>query len=282
MLTSVFYATNPPSSDAFPPTSLLSPSTVEMGYFENACQLCAASTNVARLRTKTEPRSDGWGYGDDYYAGDESNCRCMLFPEKSGCSVGSNQAGPDELELEVHFPGPGCCFEGGYSGLRILAAEMKNMNTPRYLVRKPLRYRSGERKQEDELDYEKDSEFFITSMTETPPLDSDPGDLVNVRYGVQSFFPQNYMVQGDEDEEDGGPWGVPVHESCWKIFERVSKQKLGRVDLQGFMALWYRQACGNCMFNNMKQDPMIQKCREQWWIHIPGTEVFFDSIYIHL
>jgi ribosomal protein S27AE len=33
-----------------------------------------------------------------------------------------------------------------------------------------------------------------------------------------------------------------------------------------------RQACGICGFQNLKQDPMIVKCREQFWEHIPGTE----------
>jgi len=36
--------------------------------------------------------------------------------------------------------------------------------------------------------------------------------------------------------------------------------------------MYQRQACGHCGFQNMKQDPIIVKCREQFWSHIPGTE----------
>ncbi len=71
-------------------------------------------------------------------------------------------------------------------------------------------------------------------QTTNPPDDFEPGELANVRFGINNFFPQNYSVLDDNDQG----CGVPVHESCWKIFERVSKMRLGEVDLQGFMALW--------------------------------------------
>lgn len=103
---------------------------------------------------------------------------------------------------------------------------------PRYIVRKP---RNAEPDKE-ETDYEKNSDFFITSQTTCPPDDFEPGGLAHVRYGVYTFFPQNYEVGVNFDESG---WGVPVHDACWKIFERVSKMRIGEVDLQGFMALWF-------------------------------------------
>lgn len=105
------------------------------------------------------------------------------------------------------------------------------MNLPRYIVLKPKDFDTEPEEQED---YERKSDFFVTSQTTCPPDDFEPGDLAHVRFGVDNFFPQNYSVV-DWDEQE---WGVPVHDSCWKIFERVSKMRLGEVDLQGFMALW--------------------------------------------
>jgi hypothetical protein len=106
------------------------------------------------------------------------------------------------------------------------------MNLPRYIVRKP----SHADPDEAEADYEKSSDFFITSQTTCPPDDFEPGELVHVRYGVSNFYPENYDVGVDFDESG---WGVPVHDACWKMFERISSVKTGEVDLQGFMALWF-------------------------------------------
>ena len=97
-----------------------------MGYNEVCCQFCAVSFNIARLRTKYEPEEAGWGYSSGlYYSGDEASSRCSVF-EKSGCEnieleEDERGYGPGEL----HLPGPGCTFDGGYSGHRIGVEEMK-------------------------------------------------------------------------------------------------------------------------------------------------------------
>jgi hypothetical protein len=105
------------------------------------------------------------------------------------------------------------------------------MNLPRYIILKPTNKNTELERQED---YELKSDFFVTSQTTCPPNDFEPGELAQVRFGIDNFYPQNYSVVEWDDQE----WGVPVHAACWKIFERVSKQRLGEVDLQGFMALW--------------------------------------------
>lgn len=198
-----------------------------MGYSETSCQICAISLNIARCRLRSEPLDAGWGYsGPDYYSGDPYSSQCDILSDLSGCST---EEGPAPSS-ETHFPGPLCTYTGGYSGLRIRADEMKGMNFPRYIVRRP-----------DEMDidgeapeYEKRSDFFLTAQTVTPQDDFDCGRLDKVRYGVDNLFPQNYQVVEDGDMETG----VPVHVACWKIFERLSMMRLGRVELQGFMALW--------------------------------------------
>jgi hypothetical protein len=111
------------------------------------------------------------------------------------------------------------------------------MNLPRYIVRKPLHAFL----EKDDEDYEKISDFFITSQTTTTPDDFEPGEFAYVRYGVQSFEPINYEVTPGLAFQGSPPspwWGIPVHDACWKIFERISKKRTGEVDLQGFVALW--------------------------------------------
>jgi hypothetical protein len=95
-----------------------------MGYTENCCQLCAVSINVARMRTKNEPPSEGWGYaGGAYYSGDSELSQCTVFPGQSGCE---HVKDGDELWSPwEHFPGRHCTFTGGYNGWKIGADEMK-------------------------------------------------------------------------------------------------------------------------------------------------------------
>lgn len=105
------------------------------------------------------------------------------------------------------------------------------MRLSRYIIKKP----GNISEEEDAPDYEKCSDYFITDQSITAQDHWQPGDLPRYRYGVNAFLAMNYEVVN----EHGFPRGVPVHDSCWKIFERVSKLRLGRVDLQGFMALWH-------------------------------------------
>ncbi|KAF7870596.1 hypothetical protein EAF04_004340 [Stromatinia cepivora] len=228
-----------------------------MDYYENCCQICGVSFNLARYRTKYEAAEAGWGYSNGlYYSGDTSSC---LETDEEGRCEDITVNGVED----VHIAGLGCIFNGGYSGHRISVEEMKNMRLSRYIIKKPR----NTPEEKDAADYEKCSDFFITDQT-TTTQNYEPGNLPRDRYGVDSFFPQNYLVITDEGEF----FGVPVHDACWKIFERVSKLRLGRVDLQGFMALWYRSACGTCSFQTIKQERIVNECKQQFWSHVPGTE----------
>jgi len=108
------------------------------------------------------------------------------------------------------------------------------MNLPRYIVKKPL-----ELNEEDEgvqEDYESRSEYFVTSHTIRPTVQrAYNSPLSLVRFGIEYFRPRNCAVL----EEDGNAYGIPIHDACWKIFERVCTLRLGGVDLQGFVALWW-------------------------------------------
>ncbi|KAM0170132.1 hypothetical protein ACHAPC_008177 [Botrytis cinerea] len=196
-----------------------------MAYSENVCQICAVSFNLARCRTKYEPPEAAWGVSTSmYYA--RGTTTCYDLSEESGCEKKARY-GP----LTEHIAGPNCVFGGGYSGHRISVAQMKDMRLSRYIIKKP----ENISEEEDAPDYEKCSDYFITDQSITTQDHWQPGDLPRYRYGVNTFLAMNYEVVN----EHGFPRGVPVHDSCWKIFERVSKLRLGRVDLQGFMALWH-------------------------------------------
>ena len=110
------------------------------------------------------------------------------------------------------------------------------MNTPRYIVKKP----AAAQEDAHSTPFELVSDYFLTAQTTTPPDDFESGNFALVRYGIPNVFPQNYAVT-DEPE-----CGVPVHASCWEIFQRVSELRLGRVELQGLMELWEVCSLSSC------------------------------------
>ena len=119
------------------------------------------------------------------------------------------------------------------------------MRLPRYIIRKPTNWDFD---MEEQNEYERRSDYFVTSQSTEPPDESKPGPLSKVRFGVNEFYPSNYVRPRDLAPSEGTrPVGIPVHDGCWKIFERVSKLRLGYVDLQGFMALWHV-----CVSRNLK------------------------------
>ena len=112
------------------------------------------------------------------------------------------------------------------------------MTLPRYIVGKP----SHGYENEEQADYERASDFFITSQTAEQVDNNAPGAFDVQRFDLShcchngdcAFLPQNDDVMGD-----GRRFGIPVHDACWKIFEKVSEMSSGKVDLQGLVALWW-------------------------------------------
>jgi hypothetical protein len=103
------------------------------------------------------------------------------------------------------------------------------MRFTRYIIPKP----KDTVDEEDAPDYEKCSDYFISDQSITTQDVFDAGELPRVRYGVNWFCAQNSEVGGGDD------MAVAVHDACWKMFEHISQLRFGKVDLQGFMALWW-------------------------------------------
>jgi hypothetical protein len=113
------------------------------------------------------------------------------------------------------------------------------MSLPRYIIRKPPRpYADPTLENEVQSDYEKNSDFFLSSQTTGPPRgNADHGPFSQIRYGITDCLPQNYdIAQGRVMRSE---LGIPVRGACWKILERVCELRVGEVDLQGFVALWW-------------------------------------------
>ncbi|KAL2075541.1 hypothetical protein VTL71DRAFT_484 [Oculimacula yallundae] len=231
-------------------------------HTEKSCQICAVSFNIGRVRTIHEPVSSGWDpTGSPYHHRDATSSLCSRYPSESGCQNVVVETPPDvhaESRYQ-HLAGPGCTFKGGYNGNRISETEMRGSNRVRYILREPVDVGVEGGK----------SEFFVSAETIDTPIERGSGTLREELYGVNSFVGQNYPMSGYRGEDDVA---IPVHDACWKIFERVSMKKLGRVDLDGFVALWWREACGGCGFKGLNQDSVLRDLKEKWWMHRTGTE----------
>ncbi|KAF8854699.1 hypothetical protein BDZ45DRAFT_627362 [Acephala macrosclerotiorum] len=220
-----------------------------MRHTSLVCQICSVPFSIGRIRTFYEPESCSWdSRGFQIFEQDPSASLCSIFPKESGCSNVKVRGG-DVLQ---HIAGMGCIFEAGYSGHRIGVEEMRGMGRCRYLVRKPKRNGVGDENEdsesEEEKEYEKDSEYFFTAPTTHIPLSDITKTLKFSKYGVlgSDFCAKNCPAYQSWPSWDDYPmtanWiGIPVHSACWKIFEKVSKQKLGRGDIDGFVALWARE-----------------------------------------
>jgi hypothetical protein len=96
----------------------------------------------------------------------------------------------------------------------------------------------------DEVDYERVSDVFVTSLT-TISSDWYSSWHFDPRYGVMGYsvYAENHLAGYYQHK---GQWrvggrtrpsmcGVPVHDACWKIFMKVCEAKLGAVDLRDSM-----------------------------------------------
>jgi hypothetical protein len=91
--------------------------------------------------------------------------------------------------------------------------------------------------------------------------------------------------------KDDDDWGLPFHPICFEIFKKISKERLGRVDVHG---LWEWRSVGSnipktnltinanskyqldCMyasfFENFPREFAAKNVLQQWWQHERGTE----------
>ncbi|KAK0125474.1 hypothetical protein ONS96_009312 [Cadophora gregata f. sp. sojae] len=238
-----------------------------------SCQLCSIPFTIGRVRTIHEPLSSSLDAttSSPYHLRDGSSSRCSRDSSSSGCQNIIVEK-PHDVHAESrlqHLAGEGCTFEGGYSGWRIGVREMRGMRGVRFVLPKK-RGAVDDEESGDEGECEEGSRFFVSEEIEGPFLEGENVyvKLPEERYGVTSFTPRNFPPISVAPDSIG----IPIHSTCFSIFSRISLQQLGRIDLDGFAALWYRKACGGCGFQGLNHDPVIGDLKERFWVHRVGTE----------
>ncbi|KAK5739442.1 hypothetical protein LTR17_005347 [Elasticomyces elasticus] len=235
-----------------------------MGYSERHCQLCGVSFNVARIRKADEPESAAWGnYGIDFMTAADAATACEI----EGCSNIPRPEHPDPNVSAAgeHIAGPNCELTLGYSGWRITAEEMRDI----------LRCLCIAAKSEDwqpevgDKDYEVDATYCFVAGVSHSPDEFSAEEMTPVRHGLEQTMINNEAMEGLGSDEE---WAIPVHEACFQMFERVSREKLGKVDLDGLWRLRDIEGDWPEGFKDPLKRSDIGIVSEQYYDCVQGTE----------
>ena len=76
----------------------------------------------------------------------------------------------------------------------------------------------------------------------------------------------------DADDDQDQDWGKPMHPACFSIFKRMSKERLGRIDINGLRLLWHKRGNYRNRFESFPGSPDIAMVNQQFYECVPGTE----------
>ncbi|KAL3418165.1 hypothetical protein PVAG01_09880 [Phlyctema vagabunda] len=265
-----------------------------MGYSEVLCRICGVSFNIGRVRRPGDPRSEGWALtGDhgngrglvDHNYGDCDDDLCQVIRRAKNDqedSIGDESRGKEETwiaasAVEMHYgdqrentpyeyehvAGPNCRNRNGYNGHLVTAQEMRGCNILQCLMRKNTSWV----RQPDDLDFEVESECFLSGISEhMPSRDIDFPIMFPPRHGLDDTVNADDIIWDEPSEV-----GMPFHPTCLDIFMRVSRLRLGKVDINGLRA-WFELEGDYDDVHKFPHDPNITASRDQSWMHLAGLE----------
>lgn len=199
-----------------------------------------------------------------------SESKDTMFPFKASdeCHHGPQYllGAAEEQHVGIeHIAGPGCESTSAYNGHKISAEEMFGCSTLQCLARKSnARYEQGVH---DE-DFEVTGAFFLTGLSDhMPSRDIDSPTVYPARHGCSDPNAENCLWDEDRAREAA----MPFHPPCLEIYKRASLLKTGCVDIDGLTG-WYTMEAEYGCFDSFPRHDNVEKCREQWWEHVRGTE----------
>ncbi|KAF2641925.1 hypothetical protein P280DRAFT_468412 [Massarina eburnea CBS 473.64] len=171
----------------------------------------------------------------------------------------------DLSEVE-HIAGPGCLHLAGYSGHDISVEEMRGCQVLQCLV--PKIKNSDFVPQDDDEDFEKEGDFFLSGLGDyMPSRDIDCPRVTPPRHGCRQPHAENHNWGLDFED----PHAMPFHPTCFEVFKRVSLLQNGNIDVSGLMDWWANHASEYDKFRNRVNHPDVKECRMQEWKHWHGT-----------
>ncbi|KAH6607714.1 hypothetical protein Trco_004027, partial [Trichoderma cornu-damae] len=165
-----------------------------------------------------------------------------------------------------HIAGPGCCNLGGFHGDRIAVEEMMDCQTVQGVFRKSQEWAP----QDDDMDFERESQHCrLTGLSDYMPALGGGLRCAPVRGEAVQCTASN---ESDAWNNMSG-WAVrvlPFHPTCFEIFIRISKQRMGVVSLDSLMELKSNQFTD--MFGERHPD-VVNASSDGWsWHCMIGSE----------
>ncbi|KAJ1333821.1 hypothetical protein MN608_03818 [Microdochium nivale] len=173
------------------------------------------------------------------------------FEPLSACWDAESYSGEDSQEEEdegnqdfddmryrfyEHIAGPDCAHNQGYNGHRISVDEMLHGHTAQFLARKRMLEDSGAAWEpaEDDLDFERDSDCFLTGLSRAAPVTDDSIRVLPERHGIDVIESDNFLYDWMNLDE----YGLPFHPTCFELYCQASRAAFnGRVEVDGLMEL---------------------------------------------
>ncbi|PTB70876.1 hypothetical protein BBK36DRAFT_1134092 [Trichoderma citrinoviride] len=165
-----------------------------------------------------------------------------------------------------HVAGPGCCNTRGYHGDRLSLDEMMDCHTVQGLYKKTEDWTpSG-----DDMDFERESkQYHLTGLSDCMPPNGGDVRCAPIRGGADWFHASN-LSDTWKDLFGWGTYVLPFHPTCFEIFIRISKQRMGTVSLDSLMKL----ECNGSrnMFGTRHPDVVDARNRGWKWACLLGSE----------
>lgn len=257
------------------------------------CQICGVGFTIGRHRTREEALAGtGTGPCDDFsrhswnnstgcqrggcsvidrsfrnYASQRTICITWDSPDDSpGAATPSHiepipTLGNDSIAMWTmeHLAGPDCPCEGAYNGNFISAEEMLGCCTCQCLIPKP-QFTVPEL---DDADFESNSDFMLTGLSDNMPIRSRVGLFFPERHGLGSCIAANFFTSPDYAHLTG----MPFHPTCLEVYKRASMLRFGHVDMEALYH-WYCLEADFETFASFPRDEAVR--RGTAWDHDPS------------
>ncbi|KAL7814154.1 hypothetical protein V8C44DRAFT_325930 [Trichoderma aethiopicum] len=165
-----------------------------------------------------------------------------------------------------HIAGPGCCNLRGYHGDRLSLDEMMDCHTVQGLYKKTDDWTPSD----DDMDFERESRrYHLTGLSDCMPPNGGDVRCAPIRGGAVWFHASN-LSDTWKDLFGWGTYVLPFHPTCFEIFIRISRQRMGTVSLDSLMKL----ECNGSrnMFGTRHPDVVDARNRGWKWGCLLGSE----------
>ncbi|KAL2839091.1 hypothetical protein BJY01DRAFT_219410, partial [Aspergillus pseudoustus] len=170
-------------------------------------------------------------------------------------------------QYHEHIAGPGCRNTEGYRAHDISVEDMRNCHTVQCVLRKP----SGWRPAADDMDFEKEGDYFLTGLADRMPTSLWDMEIEPARHGVGDGLRSQTAFYIETTQEELDALGLPFHPTCFELFIQASKQILGKVDIDALARIRDRAVLEGKEFPVTHDDDVLSE-QDQVWKHSPGLE----------